>query len=99
MSDSNNELLDIIKKLTKQNEKLTEQNSSLVEALAKAKATRGGNDGRGGGSGGGRTTNNQDGSTQKPKCAICGKVHKTENCFELEKNKNLRKDNWKSIFE
>ena len=93
MSDSNNELLDIIKKLTKQNEKFTEQNSSLVEALARAKAIRGGG-------GGGRTTNNnQDGGAQKPKCAICGKVHKTENCFELEKNKSLRKKIWKSIFE
>ena len=93
MSDSNNELLDIIKKLTKQNEKFTEQNSSLVEALARAKAIRGGG-------GGGRTTNNnQDGSAKKPKCAICGKVHKTENCFELEKNKGQRSENWKSVFE
>ena len=37
MPDSNNELLEIIKKLNRQNEKLTEQNSTLVEALAKAK--------------------------------------------------------------
>ena len=99
MSDSNSELLDIIKKLTKQNEKLTEQNSSLVEALAKAKASRGGGGGRGGGRSGWRTTNDQDGSAGKPKCAICGKIHKTENCYELEKNKDLRKDGWKSIFE
>ena len=95
MSDSNSELLDIIKKLTKQNEKLTEQNSSLVEALAKAKASRGG----GGGRGGGRTTTDQDGSAGRPKCAICGKPHKTEMCYELEKNKGLRKENWKSMFE
>ena len=99
MSDSNNELLDIIKKLTKQNEKSTEQNSSLVEALAKAKAIRGGGGGRGGGGVGRTTNNNHDGSAQKPKCAICGKVHKTENYFELGKNKSLRQENWKSIFE
>ena len=68
MSDSNNELLDIIKKLTKQNEKLTEQNANLVEALAKAKTTRGGGGGGGRGGGGGLTTNDtQDGGAKKPK--------------------------------
>ena len=47
MSDSNSKLLEIIKKLNQQNEKLTEQNTKSIEALAKAKPSRGG-----GGSGG-----------------------------------------------
>ena len=86
-------------------EKLTEQNSNLVEALAKAKASRGGGGGGGRGGGGGgdssrsTTNNSQDGNSKRPKCAICGKVHKTENCFELEKNRDKLSDNWKSIFE
>ena len=61
MSDSNNEFLEITKKLNRQNEKLTEQKSNLVETLAKPKTTRegGSGDGRGGGDGvdkGGNTT-------------------------------------------
>ena len=106
MSDSNSELLEIIKKLNQQNEKLTEQNTKFIEALAKAKFSRGGGgDGRrrGGDSGdiGKSTSRNigNDNSRRPPKCGICGKMHKTENCFELEKNKDKRSDNWTTVFE
>ena len=112
MSDSSSELLKNIKKMNQQNEKLTEQNTKLVEALVKAKSSRTGGGGGGKGSGGGGdsggSVNSNGGSVnsgngnsrrQPPKCGICGKMHKTENCFELEKNKEKRSDNWKSVFE
>ena len=105
MDDSNEELMSIIKKLNVQNEKLADQNTKLVEqnntlasALAKAKSPRGG----GGGGGGGRNKNNSNGNDTKPrkKCAICAKFgHEAKDCYELERNKDKRTDNWKSVFE
>ena len=75
MSDSNSELLEIIKKLNQQNKKLTEQNTKLTEALAKAKSSRRGDGGRGrrGGGGGdsGRSNNSDNGGVnprRPPKC-------------------------------
>ena len=103
MSDSNSELLEIIKKLNQQNEKLTEQNTKLSESLSKAKSSRGGgggkrNKGEDGGDSG-SSSGSANSMCKPPKCGICGKKHKTENCFELEKNKDKHSDNWKSIFE
>ena len=34
------------------------------------------------------------GSTEKPKCAHCGKIHKSDNCWSLSKNKNKRPKSW-----
>ena len=113
MSNSNGELLGIIKRLNNQNQKLTEQNlkltnqvTSLTDALAKAKSARGGERGGGRGGGGhrdgGRNNNNSSGNSNSSrlKCGICSKKeHAEEDCFELEKNKDDRPDNWKSIFE
>ena len=92
------------KKLTEQNLKLTKQVITLTDALARAKSSRGGRGGggRGGGSGGdgdasASTTSN---NSRRLKCGIFWKNgHESKNCWELEKNKDDHRDNWKSVFE
>ena len=38
--------------------------------------------------------------SDRPACSVCGlKSHKTNDCWELEKNKDKRPPGWKSIFE
>ena len=111
MSDSNGELLGIIKKLNVKNEKLTEQNlkltkqvTTLTDALTKAKSSRGGGGGggRGSRSGGDGDTSAGTGSnnSKRLKCGICGKNgHESKNCWELDKNSESRPDKWKSPFD
>ena len=115
MSDSNGDLLDIVKKLNDQNGKLTKQVTTLTDALAKTKTPGGGGRGGGGrgrgGRGGGRGrggnnnsgNNNNDNDTDNSnvvKCGICGIFgHVSKKCWELEKNKEVRTEDWKSKFE
>ena len=94
MTNTNEDLLAIVKTQQTQTTQLIKQNGELTAALGKKTPPNKKEK---------RITFKGAEEAQPTRkkgfgCAICGKHSKTEECLELEKNKGKRKEGWKSIF-
>ena len=103
MSDSQDDLLGIVKKQQIQIDELIRQHGELTKSIEKMSNNRPPRNDRRNNK---RSDNAKDekkdaaATGDRPKCGICGmRSHPTKKCWELEQNKGDRPPNWKSIFE